>query len=126
LLCSRREARNHSIVVRFFSLEVRYSFIQGERPMKNILAAVILCLTAWSVVPAFAEIPAEPLVTVNINNASAAEIAETLNGIGLAKAEAIVAYREENGGFESVDQLTVVKGIGPATIDKNRERIALQ
>lgn len=94
--------------------------------MKSILAAVILSLTAWFAVPALAEAPAGPLVTVNINNASAAEIAETLNGIGLAKAEAIVAYREENGGFESVDQLAVVKGIGPATIDKNRERISLQ
>ena len=94
--------------------------------MKSMLAAVILSLTAWFAVPAFAEAPAEPLVTVNINNASAAEIAETLNGIGLTKAEAIVAYREENGGFESVDQLAVINGIGPATIDKNRELISLQ
>ncbi|CEA05608.1 helix-hairpin-helix repeat-containing competence protein ComEA [Pseudomonas saudimassiliensis] len=94
--------------------------------MKTILAAVILSLSAWFAVPALAEVPATPLVTVNINSASAAEIAETLKGIGMAKAEAIVAYRQENGEFESVDQLAVVKGIGPATVENNRERIALQ
>ncbi|SDS40531.1 competence protein ComEA [Halopseudomonas litoralis] len=94
--------------------------------MKTILAAVIFSLSAWLAVPAFAEAVAEPMVTVNINDASAAEIAEGLKGIGMAKAEAIVAHRQENGQFESVDQLTVVKGIGPATVENNRARIALQ
>lgn len=94
--------------------------------MKTILVAVILSLSTWLAVPAFAEPVTEPLITVNINNASAAEIAETLKGIGMAKAEAIVAHRQENGQFESVDQLAVVKGIGPATIENNRARIALQ
>ncbi|MEJ6655274.1 MAG: helix-hairpin-helix domain-containing protein [Pseudomonas sp.] len=94
--------------------------------MKSILAAVILSLSAWLAMPAFAEAVTEPMVTVNINNASAAEIAESLKGIGLAKAEAIVAHRQENGQFESVEQLAVVKGIGPATIENNRARIALQ
>ncbi|PRB82160.1 ComEA family DNA-binding protein [Pseudomonas sp. MYb185] len=96
------------------------------KSMKTIVAAVLLSLSAWFATPVFAEIGAEPLVTVNINDASAAEIAETLKGIGLAKAEAIVAYRQENGSFESVDQLAVVKGVGPATIERNRERIVLQ
>lgn len=94
--------------------------------MKSIFAAVILSLSAWLAMPAFAETVTEPMVTVNINNASAAEIAESLKGIGLAKAEAIVAHRQENGQFESVEQLAVVKGIGPATIENNRARIALQ
>ena len=94
--------------------------------MKSILAAVILSLSAWLAMPAFAETVTEPMVTVNINNASAAEIAESLKGIGLAKAEAIVAHRQETGQFESVEQLAVVKGIGPATIENNRARIALQ
>lgn len=94
--------------------------------MKSILAAVILSLSAWLAMPAFADTLTEPMVTVNINNASAAEIAESLKGIGMAKAEAIVAHRQENGQFESVEQLAVVKGIGPATIENNRARIALQ
>lgn len=94
--------------------------------MKSIVAVVMLCLSMCFTLPALAEADSLPLVTVNINNASAAEIAETLSGIGLAKAEAIVTYRDENGGFTSVDELQSVKGIGPATVEKNRERIALQ
>jgi competence protein ComEA len=66
---------------------------------------------------------AEP---VDINTASAAEIATALNGVGPAKAEAIVAYREANGPFVSVDQLTDVKGIGTATVEKNRDQILIQ
>lgn len=94
--------------------------------MKTIFAAVMLCLSMCFTLPAFAEMDSAPLVTVNINNASAAEIAETLSGIGLAKAEAIVTYRDENGAFETLEELQLVKGVGPATIEKNRERIALR
>ncbi|MFA5679593.1 MAG: helix-hairpin-helix domain-containing protein [Pseudomonas sp.] len=94
--------------------------------MKSILAVVMLCLSMCFTLPALAEVDATPLVTVNINNASAAEIAETLSGIGLAKAEAIVTYRDENGAFETIDDLQLVKGIGLATVEKNRERIALK
>lgn len=60
---------------------------------------------------------------VNINEASAELIAETLKGVGPAKAAAIVQYRETHGPFVSVDQLTDVKGIGPALVDKNRDLI---
>lgn len=94
--------------------------------MKLVLAVVALCLSIGFTVPALAEVDSAPQVSVSINNASAAEIAETLSGIGLAKAEAIVSYREENGAFESLEQLEMVKGIGPATIERNRDRIALQ
>ena len=60
---------------------------------------------------------------VNINTADAAAIAEALNGVGPAKAEAIVAHRKANGAFKSADQLAEVKGIGLATVEKNRDRI---
>ena len=63
---------------------------------------------------------------VNVNKASAQEIAESLKGIGLNKAEAIVAYREANGSFVHVDELVNVKGIGIRTIDQNRGMILLQ
>lgn len=94
--------------------------------MRSIIAAAMLCLSLGVTLPAFAEVDSAPLVSVSINNASAAEIAETLSGVGLAKAEAIVSYREENGAFESLEALQMVKGIGPATIERNRDRIALQ
>jgi competence protein ComEA len=56
---------------------------------------------------------------VNINTASASEIADALDGVGEAKAQAIVAYRQKNGGFKSADQLAEVKGIGLKTVEKN-------
>jgi competence protein ComEA len=61
---------------------------------------------------------------VNINEADAAVLAG-LNGIGTAKAEAIVAYRKEHGPFRTIDDLANVKGIGPAFVDKNREQITV-
>ncbi len=62
---------------------------------------------------------------VNINTASASEIAAALSGVGPAKAEAIVAWREANGAFTSVEQLLEVKGIGRATLDRNAGKIQL-
>ena len=47
-------------------------------------------------------------------------------GIGEAKAEAIVAYRDENGAFASVESLTAVKGIGASTLSNNAGRIVLE
>ena len=49
---------------------------------------------------------------VNINSASASEIAATLKGVGMKTAKAIVAYRDANGAFKSLDALTMVKGCG--------------
>ncbi|SDZ86282.1 ComEA family DNA-binding protein [Microbulbifer marinus] len=64
-------------------------------------------------------------ITVNVNSASAAELAEKLDGVGAARAELIVKYREEKGPFTSVEQLLEIKGIGTATLEKNRDRIQL-
>lgn len=64
--------------------------------------------------------------TVDINHADAETIASTLTGIGLKKAQAIVTYRKKMGAFESIEQLTAVKGIGPKMLEKNKGRIALR
>jgi len=64
--------------------------------------------------------------SVNINTASVVELAAGLKGIGENKAAAIVAYREANGDFKSLKDLTKVKGVGAATVDKNREGIELK
>jgi competence protein ComEA len=63
---------------------------------------------------------------VNINTADAIELADALEGIGQSKAEAIVAFRDENGPFNSVESLTSVRGIGVATVEKNMEYILLK
>lgn len=60
---------------------------------------------------------------VDLNSADAETLARELNGIGETKARAIVEYREANGAFTSVDELLEVKGIGTATLEKNRERL---
>ncbi len=62
---------------------------------------------------------------VDINSADAATLALALDGIGMAKAQEIVAYRELNGEFKSIEELAQVKGIGEATIAKNRDRIII-
>ena len=62
---------------------------------------------------------------VNINTADAATLDRVLVNVGPSKAEAIVAYRKANGAFKSAEQLASVKGIGLATIEKNRDRIVV-
>ncbi|MCI3923195.1 ComEA family DNA-binding protein [Paenibacillus sp. TRM 82003] len=59
-------------------------------------------------------------------NAATAEQLDALPGIGKAKAQAIVAYREANGPFHSVEQIQDVKGIGPAIFENIRESIAVR
>ncbi len=60
---------------------------------------------------------------VNINTADAQSIASNLNGIGLKKAQAIVAWRTEHGNFTDLASLENVKGVGPKIIEKNKDSI---
>jgi competence protein ComEA len=60
---------------------------------------------------------------VNINTADAETIAAELNGVGLSKAKAIIEYRSKHGPFRSADDLSLVKGIGERTVEKNRADI---
>ena len=78
---------------------------------KSLLLSLVLSFSAFAAGP------------VNINTADAAALAANLHGIGPAKAQAIVEHRQANGPFKSADQLAAVKGIGLATVEKNRERI---
>ncbi|QHG63859.1 ComEA family DNA-binding protein [Pseudomonas putida] len=63
---------------------------------------------------------------LNLNQADAATLQKELNGIGKAKAEAIVAYREANGPFASVDELLEIKGIGNALLERNRDKLSVE
>ncbi|QIZ78780.1 helix-hairpin-helix domain-containing protein [Ferrimonas lipolytica] len=62
---------------------------------------------------------------VNINSASATQLANGLTGIGAKKAQAIVEFRSTHGKFKNINELSKVKGIGAELIAKNIERIAL-
>ena len=85
--------------------------------MIKLIAASLLAFVLS--LPAFAGTP------VNVNKADAATLAHSLDGIGPSKAAAIVAWREEHGPFKNVDDLSQVKGIGPATLERNRSAILL-
>lgn len=63
--------------------------------------------------------------SVNINTADAATLARVLDGVGLKKAEAIVAHREAHGRFDSAEDLVRVKGIGEATVRRNADKIRI-
>ncbi len=86
--------------------------------MNRFIQSLILSLAFCF--PAFAAQP------VNVNTADATTIAANLKGVGQSKAEAIVAYREKNGAFKSVDDLAKVKGIGEKTVAANREFILVE
>lgn len=68
---------------------------------------------------------AEPSA-ININTASAEMLAAGLNGVGLARAEDIVRHREAYGPFATLEELIEVKGIGKATLERNRAVITLE
>jgi len=59
---------------------------------------------------------------VDLNLADDATL-QTLPGVGPATAAAILAWRDENGRFRSVDDLLGVPGIGPKTLEKLRDRV---
>ncbi|MBM7036354.1 ComEA family DNA-binding protein [Vibrio ulleungensis] len=98
--------------------------------MTKTLSTIWLTLLALFSVGCFAAQETESQnesvnIVVNINQADAEELATLLQGIGLKKAQNIIEYRTVHGPFTSADQLTNVSGIGAATVDKNRQRIAL-
>ncbi len=64
-------------------------------------------------------------LVVDINTADAQEIADSLKGIGLKKAQAIVQWREDNGNFTHLEQLLEVKGIGDKILELNRKQLTL-
>jgi len=81
-----------------------------------------MLLLAFSLLSGFAY--AEP-AQVDINTATV-EVLASLDGVGEAKAQAIVDYRTENGPFQSADDLTAVNGIGERTLEKNADRLTIK
>jgi competence protein ComEA len=63
---------------------------------------------------------------VDVNTADAKTLARELQGIGMAKAEAIVSYREKNGPFKSADDLAKVKGLGKKLVDQNKSNLKFE
>jgi competence protein ComEA len=62
---------------------------------------------------------------INLNKATTAELSQ-LKGIGMKYAERIVEFRDKNGPFKKVEDLLKVQGIGPKTLEKNKDRITVE
>jgi competence protein ComEA len=83
-----------------------------ELVMRNLITSLAVALLFLS--------PFAMAGQVDINTADAETISAELNGIGMSKAKAIVEYRKKHGPFRSVEDVSLVKGIGERTIAKNR------
>ena len=62
---------------------------------------------------------------INLNTADVSQLT-TLTGVGESKALAIIAYREENGPFTSVEDIMNVPGIKEGTYEKIKDKIAIE
>lgn len=103
--------------------------ILSVRKFLVTLSLVCFAASGWQGVSWAAEDPQsssqhQVMSTININEASAMEIAEALQGVGEKRAQAIVAYREKNGAFQTLDDLKAVKGIGDKTLEDNASKIS--
>jgi len=61
---------------------------------------------------------AEP---VDINLASADALAQNIVGVGPVTAQKIISYREEHGGFQTVDELMNISGVGIKVLEANQD-----
>ena len=80
---------------------------------KTLLAACLLVPTLL-----FAE-------TVNINTADKDTLMTAIKGVGEKRAEAIIAYREQNGPFKSIEELAEVRGIGASIVEANMDNLSI-
>ncbi len=96
--------------------------------LQQLTAISFLCLGLIGAPDLLAQSPAEPmqeaeLVTVNINTADAPTLAESLDGVGLARARSIVDWRNANGPFEDPYDLVQINGISERIVALNEQRI---
>lgn len=119
-------------------LSISHSFFSRCALLAGLLAALSFSTTVTadtadiyqqsssqgaSVINDGVDLAATPLVNINVD--SAETIANGLKGIGLKRAQAIVAWREANGAFTSKEQLMEVKGVGEKTWLANESKLGL-
>ena len=82
----------------------------------------LVCISVISLVMISSVCLAGP---VDINSADAQTLITELKGVGPAKAQAIVKYRDEHGSFKTTDDLVLVKGIGNKIFEQNKESLSI-
>ncbi|WP_429068321.1 ComEA family DNA-binding protein [Aeromonas bestiarum] len=90
-----------------------------------LLSQPLLAADKPAAKPATTVTTAKEIGKVNLNTANINELT-ALKGIGEKKAQAIVDFREKQGKFTTVEQLADVSGIGPATLEANRDMIIVK
>jgi competence protein ComEA len=95
----------------------------GSRKITRLAPALLMALALGTSAAVWAAAPGPgapaPAVQVDLNTAPVSELVE-VPGIGQATAERIVAWREQNGAFRSVEDLMKVKGVGEKSLEKLR------
>ena len=84
----------------------------GRTGWQSLLLGLALLFSPWA------------SAAVNINAADAAAL-DSLSGIGPAKAQAILAYRQAHGPFVQVEDLRLVPGIGPKLLERLRGQVTV-
>ncbi len=105
--------------------EVHKNAVEVPSPEEKTEVPQVTSLTQrQSPVPSPKENVPQVRELININSATAKEF-ERLHGIGPQIAGRIVAYREKNGAFKRVDDITKVRGIGPKTLERLRPHLTM-
>lgn len=92
----------------------------------TVTKRMMVLFVALAMVIAFCgAIQAENTGKINLNKATVEELSQ-LKGIGMKYAERIVQYRDKNGPFKNIEDLLNVQGIGPKTLEKNKDRIIVK
>ena len=95
--------------------------------MKLTRQIALLLLTTAITLGSFSPFSlAQSTLPININTATAVELVEAIDGVGEVRAAAIIALREQLGGFVNLEQLLDIKGIGEATLLRIRSIIVLE
>lgn len=92
----------------------------------GVLPSIALLLALVWTTAVSAQVGPSENPQLNINLATAEELAAHLEGVGAARAQAIIRHREEYGDFKLVEDLVLVDGIGPAILETNRTRIRVE
>ena len=96
-----------------------------NRKEAKMRSLITLIMAGLLIVTGIGTACAGDAVKVNINTASADELAR-LSGVGPRHAAGIIEFRQKNGPFKSPEELIQVSGIGPKTLEKNKELIVVE
>lgn len=100
--------------------------------INSILAVTLTASSLFVIAAESNSAPAAQIIAsvaqtkIDINSADLETLVRELNGVGKAKAQAIIEYREAHGPFATVDELLEVKGIGMAILEKNLNKLIVK